>query len=355
MRQSLISSRLQRGRASLVLFAIAVFLCIGYAPQASAIGGLSIGPFLQEVSLKQGQAEASFMVTVTNTTATELPLRLTVVDFGAADEAGGINFLSDADKLERRYGLASWMRPEKDVLVLKPGVAQQVKVTIENRESLSPGGHYGAVVFRLDTSVSGGAIQPKVNFTKAVSTLVLAKKLGGEKHSLTLSSATWSGPPIALPQEAKLRFLNNGNVHEVPNGDVTVRDTFGRMLSQGQLNPGSTIVLPESIRAYRVKLEEKGTLWLPGWVTVTSRYRTVDTGGYTTSVTSFFIATPRTVLVVLIIAIVAVFVIRKRRRIAHHTKHTVKKAHALTKKTVKKVGAHRAKRKTTRKSTKRKQ
>lgn len=354
MRQSLIRSRLQRGRVLLVLFAIATLLFTVRNTTVAAVGGLSIGPFLQEVTLEKGQAESSFTVTVTNTTATELPLRLTVVDFGAADEAGGINFLPSADNLERRYGLASWMKLEKDVLVLKPGTSQQVRVTVENRESLSPGGHYGAVVFRMDTSSNSGEIQPKVNFTKAVSTLVLAKKLGGERHSITLSNAAWSGPPFALPREVKLRFLNNGNVHAVPTGDVTVRDTFGRTLSTGPLNATSTVVLPESIRSYPVKLSEQGTLWLPGWVTVTTRYRVAETGAYTTSTSSFFIATPRTVFVVLIIALVVFAVIRYRRHVAHHTRKLTHHTHAAIKKTAKKAVAHRAKKKAARHSTKHK-
>lgn len=353
MSQSLIRSRLQRGRVYLVLFVILAILPVLKAPAVSAVGGLSIGPFLQEVTLADGQPDNSFMITVTNTTTVELPLRLTVVDFGAADESGAVNFLPSADNLERRYGLASWMQLEKDVLVLKPGTSQQVKVTVTNRANLSPGGHYGAVVFRLDKVSGAGEIQPKVNFTKAVSTLVLAKKLGGEKRSVTLSSATWSGPPFFLPNEAKLRFLNNGNVHAVPVGDVTVTDSFGRILSKGGLNSASTIILPESIRAYQTKLQEQGALWLPGWVTITTRYRIDESSPFVTSASSVFIATPRSVLVVAGILAAGFAIVRYRQHGVRHARtlakrsHTVvKKAHAAAKKTSKRVAASRAKKKT---------
>lgn len=353
MSQSLIRSRLQRGRVYLVLFVILAVFAALRGPAVGAVGGLSIGPFLQEVTLADGQTKSSFMITVTNTTAVELPLRLTVVDFGAADESGAVNFLPSADNLERRYGLASWMQLEKDVLVLKPGTSQQVKVTVTNRTDLSPGGHYGAVVFRLDKVSGAGEIQPKVNFTKAVSTLVLAKKLGGEKRSVTLSSTTWSGPPFFLPSDVKLRFLNNGNIHTVPTGDVTVTDSFGRVLSTGSLNSASTIILPESIRAYKTKLHEQGTLWLPGWVTVTTRYRIVESGPFVTSSSSVFIATPRSVLVVAVILAVGFAIVRYRHHGARHAHElakqshaVVKKVHVATKKTGKRIVASRAKKRT---------
>lgn len=314
------------------------------APARAAAGGLSIGPFLQEVTLEPGQTDSSFRITVTNTTKTELPLRLSVVDFGAADEAGGINFLPSADNLERRYGLASWMRLEKDSLVLAPGSVQQVMVTVENRESLSPGGHYGAVIFEVDTDLGSGEIQPKVNFTKAVSTLVLAKKIGGERQSMTLTGSTWSGPPFSLPREAKLRFLNNGNVHATARGDVTLTDSFGRVIGSGQLNQESTVVLPESLRVYPVKLVSQGTLWLPGWVTLTIRYKVSDTARFTTTTSSFFIATPRSVVVTIGLLLVVVATVRYRKHVLHQTIQVGKQGRVGVKKVVHRIKHRRKKR-----------
>ena len=316
------------------------------APARAAAGGLSIGPFLQEVTLQPGQMESSFRITVTNTTKTELPLRLSVVDFGAADETGGINFLPSADNLERRYGLASWMRLEKDSLVLAAGSAQQVTITVENRESLSPGGHYGAVVFEVDMELGSGEIQPKVNFTKAVSTLVLAKKIGGERHSMTLTGSTWSGPPFALPRAAKLRFLNNGNVHATARGDVTLTDGFGRVISSGQLNEESTVVLPESLRVYPVKLVNRGALWLPGWVTLTIRYKVSDTARYTTTTSSFFIATPRSVIVTFGAVLTVFLVLRYRKHALHQVVRVGKQSQAGVKKAAHHIASRRKNRRT---------
>lgn len=351
----MVSRRFIRWIAATLAVAGTITTITPAATVQAAAGGLSIGPFLQEVTLQKDQTDASFKITVTNTTPVELPLRLSVVDFGAADEAGGINFLPNADNLERKYGLASWMRLEKDALVLAPGSSQQVLVTIDNRESLSPGGHYGAVIFEVDKERRAGEIQPKVNFTKAVSTLVLAKKIGGERRSITLSGSLWSGPPFALPKEVKLRFLNNGNVHATPSGDVTLTDTFGRTLSSGKINTQATVILPESLRVYPVKLVQQGTLWLPGWVTVTTRYRTNEADRYVTTSTSFFIATPFSTVVAFTILTIVGFVIRHHRRGIHHAKKLAKQGHGVARKAIKTAHAQHTKLRSRKHSRKHKQ
>ena len=71
------------------------------------------------------------------------------MDFGSLDASGGVAFLGASDNLAHKYALASWMRPEKDAVFLDAGETETLKIVIENRESLSPGGHYGAVLFQV--------------------------------------------------------------------------------------------------------------------------------------------------------------------------------------------------------------
>ncbi len=316
-----------------LILALLVAICAWSQSAHAATNGLSIGPFLQEVTLTPAQADSSFIITLTNTTVADLPLRLSVVDFGAANENGAVTFLPTTDNLQRKYGLASWMSLEKDSLVLAHGTSQRVKVTIENKASLSPGGHYGAVIFQVDNKLGSNDIQPQVDFTKAVSTLVLVKKTGGERQSLTLSSTTWTGPPFNSPTDVYMRFLNNGNVHMAPTGDVTVSDMFGGTVSKALINPEQTVILPESFRVYPTNVSNSQTLWLPQWVTITTRYRNSDIDHYIINRSTVFVITPYAIGLVVLLLILAILAFHYRKwimkhvhKLKHHTHHAAKKA-----------------------------
>lgn len=305
------------GRLLVALAAVLIGAQPLTAHAATSSGGLSIGPFIQEVDLAKGQKSASFEITLGNNSDYTLPMVGSIVDFGAADDHGGVDFLSTSDKLQHKYGLASWMSLDKTSLVLQPHSAQQIKVTIDNRDSLGPGGHYGAVIFQLDPSLMSTADQSKVNFVKAVSTLVLAKKLDGAKESVNYSSMTWNGAPFALPTSANIKFYNNGNVHSEPVGDLKITDTLGHVVSDDPVNQAHAIVLPGTQRIYPTSISNAPIQWIPGWATITLRYRPDDsTGPYQSVSERFFVVSPCSIAVIIVLLILIALAIRFRKQIA---------------------------------------
>ena len=303
------------------LVALAVFsIAMPTETLQATSSGLSIGPFLKEVVISGEEPESSFLITIGNSTVATLPILINVVDFGAADENGGVNFLPNTDGLERKYGLASWMRPEKSSIVLQPKSSQQIKVTITNSESLSPGGHYGAVIFKLDKSQEFKN-QSKVDFTKAVSTLVLAKKEGGARESVSVSGVTWNNAPFSLPDNVQVKLNNDGNVHARPSGDITVYGTLGTIVSKERFNQESTIILPETIRTYPTKINTTPIQWVPGWATITFRYRTNEADKYQVTTTRIFIFSPYTVVALIVLITLAVLGVRYRKELMHAYRH----------------------------------
>ncbi len=238
----------------------------------SAAGGLSIEPVFQNVSFSAEVSQSDFLVTLTNTTSASLTLRPSVVDFGSLDESGGVAFLGSADNLERKYGLASWMRLEKDVIFLDPGESEQLRVIIENRDSLSPGGHYGAVLFQIGTDGLYGD-QNLVSVSQSVSMLVFAQKKGGERYDVELRETELPSNPLSIPTRIRLRFQNGGNVHAVPRGVVTLTDPLGRMVKKGSINPESGLILPETQRVYATELHPTAQIFFPGFYTVAVAHR----------------------------------------------------------------------------------
>lgn len=240
------------------------------APIAQA-AGFTVTPMIQEVTLEEGEAAETYTTTVTNETTALATFELSVIDFGSLDESGGVAFVGATGVLEEKYALASWMQPETNELTIGPGETGSVKVRIENRESLSPGGHYGALVFK-STSAARPDV-PSVAINQIFSSLVLVKKTGGAKYGLTLASLDRPERWFTFDRTVVPRFRNPGNVHVIPRGEVRVTDPLGRLVYRGILNEGSAIILPETFREYPFKLFSVERAFIPGRYSFDFSYR----------------------------------------------------------------------------------
>jgi hypothetical protein len=286
------------------------FLCPTHALAGET--GLTVTPVFQEVTLATDESEARFSITLTNQTDGPLVLRPSVVDFGSLDESGGVAFLGASDNLVRKYSLASWMRPEKDIVSLEAGESEDLRVVIENRESLSPGGHYGAVLFTIGNE-EGDAKENVVAVNQLLSVLVFAKKEGGEIYRLNLLDRTWERSLLFGLSQTSLRFQNEGNVHIVPRGIVTLTDPLGRVVEKGIINTESGLVLPESQRTFVTKLSLVTPLLIPGRYTLTTDYRYDGQEAFETAVDTIALLPWPTFVAILVLGI-GFFGLRLRKK-----------------------------------------
>ncbi len=240
-------------------------------PAWADAAGFTVTPMIQEVILDEGESGETYLATVTNETENLATFELSVLDFGSLDESGGIAFLGASGELGEKYALASWMQPEASEVTLQPGETRSIKVRIENRENLSPGGHYGALIFK-NTSLAQPDV-PSVAINQIFSSLVLVKKTGGAKYSLELASLEHTDPWFRFERSVVPRFQNAGNVHVTPRGEVRVTDPIGQLVYRGVLNEGSAIILPETFREYPFKLFSVERAFLPGHYTFDFSYR----------------------------------------------------------------------------------
>lgn len=240
-------------------------------PTPRRVGGITISPAFQEITVSNETPAATYTFSVTNNTSEPYELALSAVDFGTLDESGGVLFLGNAQKsIHYRYGLARWVSLERDRIVVEPKKTEKVPLTIINKESLGPGGHYGAI---LVTPTDTGERPTKVQINQVLSSLLFVKKQGGEIYNLGLRSYEVKTRLFTAPNAVDLRFQNGGNVHVVPRGVVTMTDPTGRLVKKGFINPGSAMVLPETFRRVSVSLDPVATAWMPGKYTVDIAYR----------------------------------------------------------------------------------
>lgn len=194
----------------------------GAAPAKTSppIAGITLSPFLQQLSIAPDDQSQSFNLNVTNHTVTVQELKLTARDFGSLDETGGV-LLEGSKSYNQKYGLVSWLDLETDSLVLQPKETRGVLITINNKTSLRPGGHYGAIVASVANAAKPYGNQVGIN--QQLLSLILLNKVGGERYDLRLDSIKQNGNWFKLPDEVHLRFKNPGNVHVVPRGLVKLK------------------------------------------------------------------------------------------------------------------------------------
>lgn len=262
-------------RRFLFLFFFSLTFLISGTEESHALGqgGLSVSPVFQEVVFDAGDERAEFSVTLKNETEETMTLRPSVVDFGSLDESGGVAFLGQSENLDHRYALASWMQPEKDAIFLDPGETEELHMVIENREALSPGGHYGAVLFQIGGEGGSFEKENQVAVQQMASVLVFAKKQGGEVYHLELGGEIWPKSLFRAPSRLELHFQNSGNVHVVPRGLAVLEDPLGRKIAKGVINQESGFLLPETIRTYPVTLQSLLPAFIPGKYILTVQFR----------------------------------------------------------------------------------
>lgn len=259
-------------RLVLALAAVSALWPLGLLAAAGPAAA-TITPAYQEIDVSQAAPQQSFSFKLTNRSSYAQRYDLSAVDFGTLDETGGVAFLGDnTSNFEQKYGLASWLVLEKTVVYADPGQTQTLEVTVQNRESLAPGGHYGAILVKASpqNAPAGG---DKVELQAVLSSLILVKKEGGLRYDLRLDRENDNANVLRLPSVINLRFQNSGNVHAVPRGLVRLIDPRGREVARGIINTDSSFVLPESFRRLQVTMQPLTRAWLPGRYRLAVQYR----------------------------------------------------------------------------------
>jgi hypothetical protein len=227
-------------------------------------------------------------------------LKLAVYDFGGLDESGGVAFLGAQSDLEKKYALASWMRPSQNTLELDPGETENVIVTIENNDTLSPGGHYGALTFQIGDARAEEPVN-NVSVRQMFSSLVFVKKVGGEIYELNLKEQEYENKYVWPPDIIRLHFQNSGNTHIVPRGIITIVDPLNRAVAKGIINQESSFILPETSRVYPVKLNEIAKSFIPGRYTLNIAYRYDGKDDFTTTSSRFDFIPPIAIVIISVI------------------------------------------------------
>ena len=219
---------------------------------------LTIQPAYQEVEIPEDKNSVETTITLKNPSDTAQQMELFAFDFTQSDHFGSIALL-DGFTGQYAHTLASFLSFEKDSLIIAAQSEEEVVIKIENRATLSPGGHYAAIVVRAIEKQ--GASQQKI--LPAVTSLLLVRKKSGERINLSLKELSWQPKALVthFPEKIDLTFENGGNVHVVPRGTAAITDIFGRVVFQGTVNESSLYLLPGTMRTISTNLQQSRTFF----------------------------------------------------------------------------------------------
>lgn len=214
-------------------------------------------PAYQEIEIDEDTGVTEAIITYKNTSNKAQQIEFFAYDFKQNDHFGSIALLENFSG-DYLYTLASFLSFEKNSLIVEPFSEEKLVVRITDKQTLSPGGHYAAVIARsVDDKPSN---QQKI--LPAISSLLLIRKKGGERVHLSLKEIQWSPGFIEtmIPKKINLSFENEGNVHITPRGTVKFKDIFGRVVAQGIINDSSLYILPTTLRRIPVTIQR--SRWL---------------------------------------------------------------------------------------------
>ena len=110
----------------------------------------------------------TFNIGIANNTPNSVVVGLSALDFTSLNQSGGIRFLTTTQQKESNlHYLASSLSFVLPQLALAPSQNIVTPVTINNANQLSPGGHYAAVIFKINSAPLKDTKNP-VNISPAI-------------------------------------------------------------------------------------------------------------------------------------------------------------------------------------------
>lgn len=189
-------------------------------------------------------------------------LRVTsqVNDFTANGEDGTPKILLDQVE-PSPYSIISWVSPLAP-FTLQPKQLESLPVTIKIPSDAAPGGYYGVIRF---TATAPDIEESGVSLSASLGTIILLRVNGDAKESMNIEefytsdargrkTSFFEGIPFNFTERVK----NTGNVYEQPTGRILIKDMFGNVTANVNVNLEQRNVLPGTVRKFDQAFDKAG-------------------------------------------------------------------------------------------------
>ncbi len=226
--------------------------------KAQDILPLTVVPPKQEILVNPGE---KFTTTVKYLNQSSSPVNgtVSVLDFVVEDSVGTPVFLDNptvvgTTTISAKYSAAKWISFPTENVTIAGGANIAVPVTINVPKNAAAGGRYAAILFQptvnqAENGQEGTAITPTAIRLASLIYIRIAGPITEKARIIDFQAPKFlEYGPIGI----STTILNEGSYHITPKGNVTLRDMFGRVISNSPLDiknifPGTTRVYDNNI------------------------------------------------------------------------------------------------------------
>lgn len=174
-------------------------------------------------------------------------------NFEATGETGTPSFVPGKE------GLASWVEAVSSI-TLGPKEEKKIPYSIAIPQDAEPGGYFAAIFWGTSPpkTEQGG----QVSIGAKIGVLILLRVNGEIKEEggiLEFSTKDKQRFFSSLPVQFMYRFHNNGGDRIKPEGEITIKNIFGKILAVLPANKSEGNILPRSIRKFEIIWEKQGS------------------------------------------------------------------------------------------------
>lgn len=269
--------------------------------------GISLTPAIEKLNLTKNQINTNFNITVSNNNTYPIVVTVSTSNFTALNTGGSVAFLNSSNTA---HGLKQSLHPSLSEVPLPAKSSATIPISITNVSSLAPGGHYGAVIFRV-VPLSYKSKGNSLSTNEELSVLVFLTTSSGGTQSVQLNPPNFGSIVTSLPTSLNLVLTNTGNTQVSPIGHVSITRA-SKVLAKGVINAESGLVLPLTSRLYNVNLVYAKKTNLPGIYHINAYYQaSANSKQLSYTKTVFLINKSLIIAAILVALILLVFIIRR--------------------------------------------
>jgi len=211
-----------------------------------SVSAITISPLKIDIALNPGQTQ-QYEVTLFNETKDPLYLTGSLEAVTPKGERGE----ADVSQPEKSNIAVSWIKVPVNSFELKPGQIAHVPIIVNIPATAPVGGYYLASMWQTSFAPKKGESQ--IGISSQIGAILLIRVKGDAKEQLNvLDFKINSSQNFFDHKNADFfsRLENQGNVHVAPQGQLVIKNMFGKISAAIPFNPDQGNILPNSIRQF---------------------------------------------------------------------------------------------------------